>query len=430
MTLSGRRTFVGFGFGPVQTGLFLSEAFASGGFGRLVVAEVAPDLVAAIRTTEGHFSVNIAHRDRVEVVTIGPVEIADPASELDRQLLVQAIASADAITTALPSVEYYVSNGPGSVHRLLAGGLRDKARVQGPPAVIYTAENNNHAAETLEQLVLGQVPELERAPVAARVRFLNTVIGKMSKVVSDPQEIRNGGLAPLSPELPLAVLVEAFNRILVSKARFDDRFVPGITAFEEKEDLLPFEEAKLYGHNATHALGGYLGALAGVERVSDLGTVLGLVPLVRAAFIDESGEALIRKYRGIDPLFTQAGYSRYAEDLLERMMNPLLRDTTERVTRDTVRKLGWNDRLIGTMRLALTQGIQPRRYALGAAAALVALHPALLDGEGDVGTILQSIWSTAVDEQHTIIQAIEAALRSLRAWQNTNFHDPQRLDYR
>jgi cation transporter-like permease len=82
------------------------------------------------------------------------------------------------------------------------------------------------------------------------------------------------------------------------------------------------------------------------------------------------------------------------------------------------------------MRLALTQGIQPRRYALGAAAALVALHPALLDGEGDVGTILQSIWSTAVDEQHTIIQAIEAALRSLRAWQNTNFHDPQRLDYR
>ena len=49
MTLAGRRTFVGFGFGPIQTGLFLSEAFASCRFGRLVVAEVMADLVAAIR---------------------------------------------------------------------------------------------------------------------------------------------------------------------------------------------------------------------------------------------------------------------------------------------------------------------------------------------------------------------------------------------
>jgi mannitol-1-phosphate 5-dehydrogenase len=430
MTLAGRRTFVGFGFGPIQTGLFLSEAFASGGFGRLVVAEIVPDWVAAIRRTGKQFSINVAHRDRVEVVTVSPVEIADPASELDRQLLVQAIATADEMATALPSVEYYVSENPGSVHRLLARGLRAKARKAGPPAVIYTGENNNHAAETLEALVLEEVPQDERTAVAARVRFLNTVIGKMCQLVSDPQEIRDYGLMPLSPELPRAVLVEAFNRILVSKIRFDDRFVRGITVFEEKEDLLPFEEAKLYGHNATHALGGYLGALAGVDRVADLGTVPGLVPLIRAAFMKESGEALVRKYKGVDPLFTQAGYRRYAEDLLARMMNPLLRDTTERVTRDTVRKLGWDDRLIGTMRLALTQGIQPRRYALGAAAALAALHPSILDVDGAVDTILGPIWNAAVDEQRAIIQAIEAALGALRAWRDANFYDPQRLEYR
>jgi mannitol-1-phosphate 5-dehydrogenase len=409
MTLAGRRTFVGFGFGPIQTGLFLSEAFTSGGFGRLVVAEIVPDWVAAIRRAEGRFCVNIAHRDRVEVVTVGPLEMADPALKLDRQLLMQAIAMADEIATALPSVEYYVSEGPGSVHRLLARGLRAKARKAGPLAVIYAAENNNHAAETLETLVLAEVPQAERAAVAARVRFLNTVIGKMCQLVSDPQEVRDYGLVPLSPELPRAVLVEAFNRILVSKIRFDDRFVRGITVFEEKEDLLPFEEAKLYGHNATHALSGYLGALARVHRVVDLGTVPGLVLLIRAAFIEESGEALIRKHRGVDPLFTQAGYSRYAEDLLERMMNPLLRGTIERVTRDTVRKLSWDDRLIGTMRLTLAQGIQPRRYALGAAAALAALHPPILDGDGTVDAILGSIWNAAVDEQRAIIQAIEAA---------------------
>jgi mannitol-1-phosphate 5-dehydrogenase len=427
MTLAGRRTLVGFGFGPIQTGLFLAEAFASGRFGRLVVAEVMPDLVAAIRRAEGRFSVNIAHPDRVEAVTIGPVEIVDTASGLDRRLLVQAIAMADEIATALPSVEYYASDGPGSVHRLLAAGLREKARGAGPPAVVYTAENNNHAAEVLEASVLREVPPTERVGVAARVRFLNTVIGKMSQVVTGTREICDYGLVPLSPELPRAVLVEAFNRILISRIHFDGGFVRGITVFEEKEDLLPFEEAKLYGHNATHALGGYLGRLAGIDRVSDLGTVPGLVPLLRAAFIHESGEALVRKYQGAGPLFTPTGYASYAEDLLERMMNPFLRDATERVTRDTVRKLGWNDRLIGTMRLALAQGVQPRRYALGAAAALAVFHPFLLDGDIDVGTVMQSIWDTAVGDRRTIIEEIETALRSLRAWQNTNFRDPQRL---
>jgi len=64
------------------------------------------------------------------------------------------------------------------------------------------------------------------------------------------------------------------------------------------------------------------------------------------------------------------GYGAYVEDLMERMMNPHLRDAVNRITRDTRRKLGWDDRLVGTMRVALSQGITPERYARGAAAAL------------------------------------------------------------
>ncbi|MEI6783226.1 MAG: hypothetical protein WCQ21_20170, partial [Verrucomicrobiota bacterium] len=73
------------------------------------------------------------------------------------------------------------------------------------------------------------------------------------------------------------------------------------------------------------------------------------------------------------PLFTPAGYQVYADDLLERMTNPYLRDRIERVIRDTPRKLSWDDRLIGTMRLALDAGVTPRRFALGAAAAFETL---------------------------------------------------------
>jgi len=190
----------------------------------------------------------------------------------------------------------------------------------------------------------------------------------MSGVVGDPAHLREQTLAPIAAGLDRAFLVEEFNRILISRIRRSG-FERGLAVFEEKPDLLPFEEAKLYGHNATHALLGYLLRLRGRQWMAEARQERALFALARAAFIEESGAALCRKYAGLDPLFTPAGYAAYADDLLDRMLNPHLRDSVARVTRDTRRKLGWNDRLVGTVRLALAQGVAPRRYARGAAAA-------------------------------------------------------------
>ncbi len=109
MSLDGNRTFVGLGFGPIQAGLFLYEAFRPGAFGRLVVAEVQPDLVRSIRQAHGHFSVNIAHRDYREVARIGPVEIYDPNSEQDYKILTAALADSSEIATAVPNVQAHTS---------------------------------------------------------------------------------------------------------------------------------------------------------------------------------------------------------------------------------------------------------------------------------------------------------------------------------
>src|SRR5437016_1264082 len=122
MALSGTRTYVGFGFGAIQSGLFLHEAYRSGGFKRLVVAEVLPEVVQAIRRSDGYFTVNIAHADRVEQARSGPIAIEDPAQAADRERLIDAIVEAQEIGTAIPSVAYYVSPGPGSLHRIMAEG--------------------------------------------------------------------------------------------------------------------------------------------------------------------------------------------------------------------------------------------------------------------------------------------------------------------
>jgi mannitol-1-phosphate 5-dehydrogenase len=420
-------TFVGFGFGAIQAGLFLYEAFHSRAFDRHVVAEVIPDVVAHVRANGGFFSVNIAHRDRVERARVGPVEIYDPAVESGREALVAAIAAAQEIATAVPSVANYVSDGPGSLHRLLARGLERKlARPSGARTVIYAAENHNHAAEILQSHVASEIAPGLRDAALAGVRFLNTVIGKMSRVVTDPLEIERENLAPITPGAPRAVLVEQFNRILISRVTFPGApFQRGIAVFEEKDDLLPFEEAKLYGHNATHALGSYLGALSGVEFMAELRDLPGLVPFMRDAFVAESGAALCDKYCGVDPLFTAAGYAAYADDLLERMMNPFLRDSVERVARDPARKLGWNDRLVGTMRLALAHGIEPRRYGVGAAAALAALEPAVLQDPLLVSPALERVWGPDAAEQAEKKRILELValglvqLDSLRRIMNT-----------
>lgn len=414
------RTYVGFGFGAIQAGLFLYEAQRSGAFSRLVVAEVLPEVVAAVRHAGGSYCVNIAHPDRIERACVGPIAIAQPAVEADRDLLTAAVADAAEIGVAVPSVQSYVTSEPSSLHRILAAGLRQKARQGSRRAVVYAAENHNRAAEILEETVFSEIPAAEQAAVHRRVRFLNTVIGKMSGVVADPVEMQVRGLAPIAPGLSRAFLVEAFNRILISQIRFPGRsFCRGIAIFEEKSDLLPFEEAKLYGHNATHALAAYLGVAAGVVRMADLPNVPGALPFLRAAFIAESGTALIRKHGAADPLFTQAGYADYVDDLLSRMISPYLGDSAERVARDPRRKLGWDDRLIGTIRLALSQGIRPRRYAFGAAAALAYLDPSYPE-QGCSATVLRDrIWpetTIAAQELETVLAMIEDGRRRLRDW--------------
>jgi mannitol-1-phosphate 5-dehydrogenase len=207
-------------------------------------------------------------------------------------------------------------------------------------------------------------------------------------------------------------------------------FQRGIKVFEEKDDLLPFEEAKLYGHNATHALAAYVGAMRGVERIADLSNHPDVIAFLRAAFIEESGEALLRKHAGKDPLFTREGYREYADDLLARMVNPFLRDSVERVGRDPQRKLEWDDRLVGTLRVALQQGIKPSRYAFGTAAALAVLDRNTLETNIPLATWLDPLWQAAspdTQQKEKVLELIEEGRKRLQRWRASCFHDLEDL---
>jgi len=413
-----KHVFTGFGFGPIQGGLFVSEAFASGNFCRIVLAEIDQALVDAVRAGNGSYFVNVAKNDGIDTVKIDNVEIFNPQKPDDKNALIEALSQSTEIVTSLPSVSFYGAGGDSSVAGLIAQGISESTAAG---TIIYTAENNNHAAEALEKEV---APRFAR-PCAHRLQYLNTVIGKMSRVVTDPAEIAKMNLAPIADGIDRAFLIEEFNRIMVTGCRLEG-FQPGIEVFAEKDDLIPFEEAKLYGHNAIHALLAYLGAAKGYSKMTELAGDKAIMKIASDAFIKESGDALIKKYSSPgDSLFTEPGYRDFAEDLLIRITNPYLEDTIARAGRDVVRKLGPADRIFGTMTTALTQGVEPGNMALGAMAGIAGLFNPIWESElpdglettdwrqlndSDIANIVN--WLLGQEKNEYTVKLIELTLRA------------------
>ena len=379
------RSYVGFGFGAIQTGLFLPVAHKSGNFDRLVIAEIDPVLVEGVRENQGSYSCNIAHSDRVEFITLDGVQMLNPTDADDRESLVQAIAEADELGTALPSFHLY-DEKPAPVARLLAEGLTRKTkRAALPPAVVYAAENDARAATRLEALCWDHAP----AGFGEKVVFSETVIPKMCTVVEDPVRIESESLVPLFPGAPRAILVEAFDQIMV-EAQLPPGFERGMSSFVEKHQLDPFAQAKFLGHNAVHAWLGYVAESEGLALMSEVGKRDDLMRRTLNVFEKEVGSGLIHAHaRTGDSLFTNDGMQAYARDALQRMVNPFLNDPIERVTRDPMRKLGWEDRLIGSMRLAIEAGVSPVLLAEGAE---LALERAAIEAQSFPKKVLAKIW--------------------------------------
>ena len=356
--VKARLVMVGIGSGAIQLGLWSLYAAKSGM--KIVLAEVDAGKVGAIRKNGNRYSINIAHYDRIEGVTVGPVEIYNPGIPSERRRIVAALSVANDIVTAVPAVSIYETGGVGN---LLREGLssRDPKR----PAAVYASENQVGAARILEKLVFP-----EGRP--ACIRFLDTVIERMGGPHFDRAFIGKLGLKRLTRGSLEAFLVEDFDRIVVEAHRIKGGFRSGFARFQAVREIGVYEERKLYGHNAVHSLLGFLGKMKGYRYMSQYGgdPDFGLVGVDALRY--ETGGWFKPKYaKSGEETATEAGYEVWVEGLCRRIVNPYLYDLVDRVARDPGRKLAWDDRLAGVMRNALAAGIVPRRYALGVAAGII-----------------------------------------------------------
>lgn len=161
----------------------------------------------------------------------------------------------------------------------------------------------------------------------------------------------------------LRVRVEEFNEWIVDETLFKGE-VPKIEGMTLTDNLMAFIERKLFTLNTGHALTAYLGILEGHKTIRESINDEKIKDVVVHA-MEESGEVLINRYG-----FNRDDHEKYIKKIVSRFENPYLVDEVDRVGREPLRKLGFNDRLIKPLRGTLEYNTKNDNLIRGIAAAM------------------------------------------------------------
>ncbi|QWS34248.1 mannitol-1-phosphate 5-dehydrogenase [Curtobacterium aetherium] len=329
------RRAVHIGAGKIGRG-FVGQFLVASGYD-LTFVDVDERVVAALNEA-GRFVVHEVGEMPVEHTVAGFRALN---SKTDRDRVVQAIAEADVVTTAvgartLPLVAPLIAEG-------LAARPLDRGEV-----TIVACENAFNATDSLHASIR-RAPILEDRDVAAV--FANCAI---DRIVPDQSGVlgQSGGLD---------VVLEPFYEWVIERTPFAGTDVehPVIDGVTWVDDLQPFVERKLYTVNTAHATAAYHGWVRGIRLIREALQD----PDVRAevdGVLAETTALLIAKH-GFDP----EEHAGYVAANLTRIANPLLPDTTLRVGRNPLRKLGRRERFIGPAAQLAEHGL-PVDHLLGA----------------------------------------------------------------
>lgn len=263
--------------------------------------------------------------------------------------LAAAVARADLIACAVGA------SNLAAVANALAAHL--PARLARGPLDWLICENADQPAATLRQALGGL------AGLADRLGLIETQVLR-SGMDADP--------AVLAVD-PLAVKVSDWWTLPCDADAFRGP-VPAIPGLSPRRHFGNELLRKIYTFNGLNGPIAYLGWTRGHRLMDRAANDPALQDLLRQVHA-ESAHGLLAAY-GFDPV-EHAAFQQIAWD---KYRNPALADAIERNARDSARKLGVRERLVGPALLALEHGRSPRGYAAAIAAALA------YDGSDDAGT--------------------------------------------
>ena len=380
---------VHFGAGNIGRG-FVGLLLHEGGY-ELVFSDVSAPLVAAINAAS-EYTVHEVGEGGVDKTVTG-VRAID--SSTDAETLVDEIATADVVTTAVgPTILKFVAP-----HIVAGLALRDPSLA---PLQIMACENAIGATDQLREHVVDIAGDSWDA-LEARAVFANTAVDR---------------IVPAQAVGGVDVTVEPFYEWAIERGPFGDT-PPHIPGAHFVDDLEPYIERKLFTVNTGHATTAYFGAQAGIERISDALADPAIAAKVEAA-LQETSALLVQKHE-LDPEVQ----GQYRETILRRFRNPALPDTVWRVGRQPLRKLSRHERFVGPAAEAIERGLPVDALVAAMAAALEfqdaedaqAVELQRLLGELDAAAFTGQV--TGLPPEHPlfapiaeIVSARQAALRS------------------
>ena len=295
----------------------------------------------------GQYTVNILGNSDKNCVVKGAKAIRFS----DVEAVTDAIADADAVFTSVGGKNL------GDLVPLLAKGIEKKAEKGGNLNVV-TCENWKLPATILRNGVEEMISEDAKAYLAEHVGMTEAVI------------MRSGieSSAELLAQDPLIVNVQDFWELPVDASRIVGE-LPPIMGLKLIPEFTGFLERKFYTYNAANGTTSFVGALLGHVHIADAAHDERILPILHGVY-QETAQALSKKHNF--PLDEQLAFTLTSK---KKLQDYTIVDFIERNARDPIRKLGKDDRLVGSARLVQEYGIRPDNLCIAIAAAIHYVSP-------------------------------------------------------
>ncbi|MDD2355416.1 MAG: hypothetical protein PHX95_08420 [Lachnospiraceae bacterium] len=262
--------------------------------------------------------------------------------------ITDAIAGADAVFNAV---------GGKNLSELVpfyTKGIEKKAVLLPDNSINFiTCENWKKPADILQEGIEKQISKQAAGYFHSKVGITEAVILRSGIDSTQEQKAID----------PLWVNVQDYWYLHVDAARLNGE-LPDIKGLHLIDEFGGFLERKFYTYNAANGTTSFIGALSGYSVLADAADDPKIESVLEKVY-SETSQALCIKY-GFDPKnqyeFTRGSYA--------KLKNHVIVDTIERNARDPIRKLGPDDRLVGSARMVESYGIRPEGLATAIAAAI------------------------------------------------------------
>lgn len=349
---------VHFGAGNIGRG-FIGQLLHQAGYEVLFV-DVNQELVDELNRRRS-YEVELATEGASSSVVDGVRAI----SGRDVQVVAQAIAQADLVTTAVgPHVLPHIAEA-------IASGISLRTKTSAEPLNIIACENMIGGSEHLKEHVYDFLGEADRKLADKQIGFPNAAVDRIVPIQQHDDKLR--------------VTVEPFYEWVVDRSQVVGE-APAINGITYVAGIWPYIERKLFTVNTGHAVLAYLGYLRGKSTIDEAMRDESILAATRGA-LSETGALLVQKHG-----FDAQTMAKYREKILERFSNPLLSDQVTRVARNPIRKLSPDDRLVGPAMQCAEKGIVPENLALAIAAALRFDDPADSEAQRIQADVEQAGW--------------------------------------